>query len=634
MAVQAIAQERRDVLEAMKKVIKLIWRAIAAGWRALTFIRQLAVNAVFLLVVALVVYTIWGGRGTVLPERAVLHLALSGTLVEQRSESLLSNELIGEDITGETVLQEVIDAIDSAREDDRIKGIHLDVSKLQAASLSKLQDVGSALKRFRQSGKPVIAASHLYTQRGYYLASHADRVYLNPMGGVLLTGLGIYQNYYKDALDKLQVQVHVFKVGDYKSALDPLLRNDMSDFDRRANTAVLDVLWTAYKEDVAGQRGIDPAAIDDYVNHFPDLLRTVDNDTARLALACRLVDALKTADEVRAELVGLAGEDRAGQSYNRIKLDDYVKATLPGARRGGADPKPKVGVIVAQGMILDGTQPAGRIGGDSLAALIRKARKDSAVRAIVLRIDSPGGSAFASEAVRRELELARSEDGRTVVVSMGSVAASGGYWIASAADEIWASPTTITGSIGIFSAFSTFERSLQSLGVSNDGVGSTRMADAFNPSRPMNALAAQAMDQAMAQGYGVFISRVAEGRKMSPEAVERIAQGRVWAGKDALEIGLVDKLGGLTDAVAAAASRAGLEAFSVDFLQQPLTRRERLIKELKDLFAAAGGRVVEIARPEQALLMRGLAGTGLPEMAALLKEPFGVYAYCLNCSTN
>jgi protease-4 len=266
--------------------------------------------------------------------------------------------------------------------------------------------------------------------------------------------------------------------------------------------------------------------------------------------------------------------------------------------------------------------------------LIRKARKDSAVRAIVLRIDSPGGSAFASEAVRRELELARSENGRTVVVSMGSVAASGGYWIASAADEIWASPTTISGSIGIFSAFSTFERSLQSLGVSNDGVGSTRMADAFNPSRPMNALAAQAMDQAMAQGYGVFISRVAEGRKMSPEAVERIAQGRIWAGKDALEIGLVDKLGGLTDAVAAAASRAGLEAFAVDFLQQPLTRRERLIKELKDLFAAAGGRVVEIARPEQALLMRGLAGTGLPEMAALLKEPFGVYAYCLNCSTN
>jgi protease-4 len=600
----------------------------------LTFIRGFVLNAVFLLAVALAVYMIWGGRGAALPEGAVLHLALSGALVEQRSEGLLSNELIGEDVGGEIVLQEVIGAIDAARDDGRIRGIHLDVSKLRAASLSKLQDVGAALKRFRQSGKPVVAASHLFTQRGYYLASHADRVYLDPMGGVLLTGLGIYQNYYKDALDKLQVRVHVFKVGDYKSALDPMLRNDMSDFDRRANSAVLDVLWTAYKQDVSVQRRIEPGAIDDYVNHFPERLRAAGNDTARLALASGLVDALKTADEVRAELIALAGEDRSRQSYKRVRLDDYAKAVRPAARRDAAEPKPKVGVIVAQGMILDGTQPAGRIGGDSLAALIRKARKDDATRAIVLRIDSPGGSAFASEAVRRELELARIEDGRTVVVSMGSVAASGGYWIASAADEIWASATTITGSIGIFSAFSTFERSLQSLGVSNDGVGSTRMADAFNVSRPMNALAAQAMDQAMAQGYGVFISRVAEGRRMSADAVERIAQGRIWAGRDALEIGLVDKLGGLTEAIAAAAARAGLETFSVDFLQQPLTRRERLVKEIKDLFTAAAGRLAGTARPEQALLARSLLGTGLAEMAALLQEPFGWYAYCLNCSTN
>ena len=618
----------------MRKVIQLLWRAIAGGWSALTFIRGLVANAIFLMAVALAAYVAWGGRGAALPERAVLHLALSGALVEQRSEGLLSNELIGEDVGGEIVLQELIGAIDAAREDGRIRGIHLDVSKLRAASLSKLQDVGAALKRFRQSGKPVVAASHLFTQRGYYLASHADRVYLDPMGGVLLTGLGIYHNYYKDALDKLQVRVHVFKVGDYKSALDPMLRNDMSDFDRRANSAVLDVLWTAYKQDVAGQRRIEPAAIDDYVNHFPERLRAAGNDAARLALASGLVDALKTADEVRTELIALAGEDRSRQSYNRARLDDYAKVVRPAVRRDAAEPEPKVGVIVAQGMILDGTQPAGRIGGDSLAALIRKARKDDAMRAIVLRVDSPGGSAFASEAVRRELELARTEGGRTVVVSMGSVAASGAYWVASAADEIWASATTITGSIGIFSAFSTFERSLQSLGVSNDGVGSTRMADAFNIARPMNALAAQAMDQAMAQGYGVFISRVAEGRRMSADAVERIAQGRIWAGRDALEIGLVDKLGGLTEAIAAAAARAGLGTFSVDFLQQPLTRRERLVKEIKDLFTAAAGRLVETVRPEQALLARSLSGTGLAEMAALLQEPFGWYAYCLNCSTN
>ena len=616
----------------MKKVLKFFWRAIKAGWRALTFIRRLAVNLIFLLVVGTLVFVIWGGRGAVVPERAILALKLAGSLVEQRSESLLSNELVGEDLAGETVLQDVIDAIDGARDDDRIKGIHLDVSKLQGASISKLQDIGSALKRFRSSGKPVIASSHLYTQRGYYLASYADRVYLDPMGGVLLTGLGIYPNYFKDALDKLQVQVHVFKVGDYKSALDPLLRNNMSDFDREANSAVLDVLWTAYRQDVAGQRNIDPAAIDDYVNHLPERLRSVDNDTARLALSCGLVDALKTADEVRTELIGLADEDRTRQSYNRIKLDDYAKLAVPPSRAVKADSK--VGVIVAQGLILDGTQPAGRIGGDSLSALIRRARKDAAIRAIVLRIDSPGGSAFASEAVRREIELARTQDGKPVVISMGAVAASGGYWIASAADEIWAAPTTITGSIGIFSAFPTFERSLQSLGITSDGVGTTRMADAFNPTRPMNAVAAQALDQVMAQSYGLFISRVAEGRRMSPDAVERVAQGRIWAGKDALAIGLVDQLGGLTEAIASAAARAGLETYAVDFLQQPLTRRERLVRELKDLFAAAGLRLLEAARPGAATLVRGLGATGWPELAALLKEPLGLYAYCLNCSTN
>jgi protease-4 len=550
----------------------------------------------------------------------------SGSLVEQRSEGLLGN-LLDEDVTGETVLQDVIDAIDAARSDERIVGMHLDVSKLQSASLSKLQDVGAALRRFRESGKPVIASAHLYTQRGYYLAAQADRVYLAPVGGVLLTGLGIYQPYLKDALDRLGVQVHVFRVGDYKSALEPALRNDMSEFDRRANAAVLDALWSAYTQDVAAGRGIDPAVIDDYVNHLPERLQASGNDSARLALDLRLVDALKTEDEVRDELIGLSGEDRRRASYARIRLDDYVKATRP-QRRGGNGPR--VAVIVAKGLILDGTQPAGRIGGDTLSALIRRARSDSDVKAIVLRIDSPGGSAFASETVRRELELTRTRTGKPVVVSMGSVAASGGYWIASAADEIWAAPTTITGSIGIFSAFPTFERSLQALGITSDGVGTTRMADAFNPLRPMNPLAAQALTQAMEQGYRAFISRVAEGRRMPTGEVERSAQGRIWSGRDALERGLVDRMGGLNEAIASAAAKAGLESWSVDYLQQPLTRRERLVKELKELFAAALHRVAA-AGPETVALLRRFQPVEWSEVTALLSEPFGVYAYCVNC---
>jgi protease-4 len=288
-----------------------------------------------------------------------------------------------------------------------------------------------------------------------------------------------------------------------------------------------------------------------------------------------------------------------------------------------------VAVIVAQGVILEGTQPAGRIGGASLSALIHQAWKNEATRAIVLRIDSPGGSAFASEAIRRELELAR-RAGKPVVVSMGSVAASGGYWIASGADEIWAAPTTITGSIGIFSAFPTFERSLQALGISNDGVGTTRLADAFNPNRPMNSLMADAMNQFMEQGYSTFIARVAEGRNMTTEAVRTVAEGRVWAGQSALEKGLIDSLGGLEAAIESAAKRAGLETYAVDYLQQPLTRRERLLKELNEFLTRMIVKALGSVVPEPAAVMKVLADTAFDDLLKL-NDPKGLYAFCLYC---
>jgi protease-4 len=308
-----------------------------------------------------------------------------------------------------------------------------------------------------------------------------------------------------------------------------------------------------------------------------------------------------------------------------------LRAVRPAAGKSTGG-EPKLAVIVAQGIILEGTQPAGRIGGSSLSALIRQAREDEAIRAVVLRIDSPGGSAFASDAIRRELVLTR-RAGKPVVVSMGSVAASGGYWISTGADEIWASPTTITGSIGIFSAFPTFERCLQALGVSNDGVGTTRLADAFNPSRPMNRLMAEAMTQIMEQGYSVFIARVAEGRKMTLDAVGRVAEGRVWAGQSALENGLVDKLGGLPAAIESAAKRAGLEKYAVEHLQQPLTRRERLLKELNEFFTGMLLKALGAALPERAALMRAFAGTTLDDLMRL-NDPKGLYAYCFNCSAN
>ena len=594
----------------------------------MTFFRRLVANVAFVALLVFLLSLVFGDKSAKIPESAVLVLAPAGVIVEQRSESLLSSELLGEDITAETVLKDVIDALDHAGQDPRIKAVLLDLTKLQGAGFSKLQDIGAALKRFRESGKPVIAASDLFMQRNYYLAAHADRVYLNPMGGVLLTGFGVYQNYYKSALDKLQIQFHVFRVGSYKSALEPFMRDDMSDFDRTANSALLEVLWASYKNDVAGQRRIDPTTIDDYVNHFPSRLAASRGETAQLALSFGLVDELKTADQLRDELVEIAGEDRSKRSYNRVRFDEYLKSARSSSPKIGGE-EPKVAVIVAQGVILEGTQPAGRIGGASLSALIHQAWKNEATRAIVLRIDSPGGSAFASEAIRRELELAR-RAGKPVVVSMGSVAASGGYWIASGADEIWAAPTTITGSIGIFSAFPTFERSLQALGISNDGVGTTRLADAFNPNRPMNSLMADAMNQFMEQGYRTFIARVAEGRNMTTEAVRTVAEGRVWAGQSALEKGLIDSLGGLEAAIESAAKRAGLETYAIDYLQQPLTRRERLLKELNEFFTRMIVKALGSVVPEPAAVMKVLADSAFNDLLKL-NDPKGLYAFCLNC---
>ena len=594
----------------------------------MTVSRRFVGNLIFLVVIILLIAWLLGGKGTKLPERAVLELAPAGAIVEQRTESLLSNELFGQDVTAETLLKDIIDAIEYAREDHRIQGIFLDMSKLHRAGLSKLQYIASALKRFRESGKPVIVASDFYIQRNYYLAAHADRIYLHPMGGVLLTGFGAYRTYFKSALDKLLVRVHVFKAGSYKSALEPFTRNDMSDFDKKANSALLDVLWETYKSDIAGQRGIEAASIDNYINRFPSLLADSSGDTAKLALTYRLVDALKTQDQVRDELIELAGEDPVLQSYNRIRFDVYLK-TVRASERNRDNSNTKVGVIVAQGIILEGKQSAGKIGNDSLSALIRQAARDETVRALVLRIDSPGGSALASDEIRSELERVRIS-GKPVVVSMGSTAASGGYWIASAADEIWASPTTVTGSIGVFGAFPTFEKSLEAVGIYNDGLGTTRMADAFNPSRPMNALLADAMTQIVEQSYRTFIEKVAAGRKMTPEAVEKIADGRVWVGRDAQVIGLVDRLGELQEAIESAAKRAGLDQFSIHYLEQPLMYREQLLKQLNDLLLAWGRRLLEAFFPQAGYVFNSIQS--LPGHDVFLpNEPNGIYAYCLSC---
>jgi protease-4 len=407
------------------------------------------------------------------------------------------------------------------------------------------------------------------------------------------------------------------------------MRNDMSADDRESNQAWLTILWEAYTSDVAALRGLPAERIDDYINNLDVNLAAEGGDAARLALNYGLVDELKTPDEVRDELVRLVGEDENGETYKKVAFETYISSMLPDLRHPGTESS-RIGLIVAEGIIMGGKQPAGRIGADSTSELIRRAREDEKVKAVVLRIDSGGGSAVASEMIRRELELTR-KAGKPVVVSMSSIAASGAYWISVAADEIWALPTSITGSIGIFAALPTFDKTLKTVGISADGVGTTRLSGAFDLSRPLNPLLGDALQLQIERGYQRFIERVSQGRNMGPEAVEKIAQGRVWAAQTAKGLGLIDKFGGLEPAVESAAKLAKLDEYDLVVIAQPLTARERLVKGLSRLIGILASGPGSL-RTDNILHSLGSALTNR-EIEAVLQtgDPGRTYALCLEC---
>ncbi len=597
-----------------------IRRFLSVFWNSVSLLRRIVGNLLFLLLIIFFIAIVFFDSGEAVPDGAALILSLEGNIVEQQTEIVLARE--------ETLLKDVIAVIDFAKDDERIEVLVLDLRKMEKAGISKLQSIGTALERFSSSGKQIFAFGDYFNQQQYYLAAHADRLYLNPMGAILLQGFGLYRKYYKTALEKLQIQFHVFKVGTYKSALEPFLRDSMSDYAKEANLAWLTVLWDFYKVDVASRRGFRPQDLDDLINNLPGHLAQADGDAALMALNLGLVDELKTRDEVRQELIERLGEDKDGLSFKQIAFDEYLSRIRPDLIKS-RPAKDKVGIIVASGIIMDGEQPSGRIGGDTMADLLVQAREDENIKAVVVRVDSGGGSATASEVISREIELTR-QAGKPVFVSMGSVAASGGYWIAAPADQIWATPTTITGSIGIFGAFPTFEKSLKSLGITSDGVGTTRLSDAFDPSRPLNDLVAQSMSQVIEHGYRRFVQRVAEGRNMQPEAVEKIAQGRVWAGITAKDLGLVDKIGSLQDAVDAIAETADLTDYEISYITQPLTTRELLIKRLNRLLAGIFDVLSPTDHPAK-ILYDTVIDTEIDHVLRA-DDPVGSYAYCLNCN--
>ena len=607
-------------------------RVFSSLWRGLSWLRTALLNIITLVILVAVITAVFTPRDTSLPEQAPLLLRPSGILVDQYSYTSPSARLmnIGNDGPMETLVRDVVDTIDYAARDSRVTGLLLQLDKLDGGGLSKLQEIGEAIERFRAEGKPVIALADSYSQQQYFLASYADEILLNDMGSLVLTGMGLYRNYFKDALDKLAVSFHVFKVGEFKDFVEPYTRNDMSESSRAHNRLWLDSLWQVYTDQVEQRRQLEPGSLTLFINNMGDRLQATQGDTAQLALQHRLVDQVSSRLTRTSELIerfGAPSDDPETVQY--IDADAYNRARLGSSRVQTGN----IALIVASGTILDGHHPEGTIGGDSLSELIRKARQDDAIKAVVLRVDSGGGSAFASEIIRQELQRVR-DAGKPIVVSMGGVAASGGYWIAMAADEIWATPTTITGSIGVFGLFPSLEKTFDKLGIHTDGIGTTELASAMRLDTPLPEEAAQVLQLSVEHVYHRFLHIVAAARNSDPAAINEIAQGRVWTAIKAQELGLVDEIGYLDDALAAAAQLAGLDDYQVKLIERDLSPQEQLIRRLlgSESVQSAWHSATNAIGGEFAWLQQ--LTRSLPEEVTTLlsgKTPT-VYALCLECA--
>lgn len=562
------------------------------------------------------------------PAGSALVLAPEGDIVEERSAidpmTRIFNRLSGTPLHEETFLQDILDAVHAAADDRRIKMLVLNTNRMGDISLDQVRAIGAAIEAFKQKGKKVVAVGANFNQAQYYLASWADSIYLHPMGAVQLRGFSVFRLYVREMLDKLAVNAHVFRVGSYKSAVEPLLRNDMSPEDKEANSLWLNNLWNAYCADIVKHRKLDLAVFTDNINQTVSQLASVGGDRSQLALASGLVDGLKTPLEVEALLNQMVGPSADKKGYNHIGWHDYLETLTPSYTETGTATR-LIGIITASGNIMPGKGTAGQIGAEDLIKRIRKARQDSRIKAIVLRITTGGGSAVASELIREELVAAKKE-GKVVVVSMGAMAASGGYWLAADADAIVAAPTTLTGSIGIFGAVPTVEKTLANLGIHGDGVGTTAIAHFGNLTTAMSEEEAASWQMDIEEGYRRFLGIVAKGRNKKVEEVEKIAEGRVWDGETALKLGLVDKLGNLQEAIAEAAKRAQVPEENGYFIElTPENYLERFKRE---------------EQPIEALVRRLFASDALPRrlqrpasehLDFLLQnsDPRGLYSHCL-----
>ncbi|WP_299011757.1 signal peptide peptidase SppA [uncultured Shewanella sp.] len=599
-------------------------------WNTLNGIRKLFLNVIFFgLLIALLIGLSKEDKVN-LEKGSALVLNLSGNIVEQKKpvaplEAIMDSERKNSR-DNEILLSNVIKVINSAANDNDISALILDLDQLQNAGLSKLESIGNALTAFKTSGKPIIAHANSYDQNQYFLASFADTVYLNPQGSVSIEGMGRYRQYFQSALDKLHIKMNVFRVGTFKSAVEPFIRDDMSAAAKEANLSLLNNLWESYSKVVAFNRNLEPNQLVLSPEQYLIQLNKANNDMAQLALNQHLVDSLSTAEAFRLAMVDTVGKASQGNSYKQISFYDYLPIAKANTQPTETN---KVAIIVAKGNILNGNQPSGDIGGESTSKLLRKARFDKDVKAIVLRVDSPGGSAFASEQIRQEV-LAIKAANKPIIVSMGSYAASGGYWISADADYIFATPTTLTGSIGIFGLIPTFKDSLADLGIYTDGVGTSPWAG-FSVTRDLTPAFSTVMQRTIEHGYDNFISIVANGRDMTKQAVDKIAQGRVWTGNQALKLGLVDAIGDMPQAIQKAAEMAKLKQFDTKLIEQELSPQEQIIQ---DIFATAAVYLPLQQTQSQSPVVNALMSKwqDMVNTFASFDDPNGAYLYCDNCN--
>jgi protease-4 len=550
-------------------------RALRRAWWLLDVGRRALLNLLLLMVLASLAWALLRAGPPSLQDKTALVLDLSGHITEQRPGAGRSSALarLQGDPSDGIRLRDLLAVLDAAGRDPHITQALLALDGFAGAGLPTLKEVAAALERFKATGKPVYAWSPSFDQRQYLLAAHATQVWLHPMGEVSVEGYGRYRSYYKDLLDRVGVTANVVRAGTFKNAYESFAANAASPETQSSDGALYRALWGNWTHDVESARKLRPGSVAQAIDSLPASLVAAEGDGARWALEHRWVDALKTRDEMREALTASGARDDVEKTFRQIHWTAYLNQLKPNT---GGD---AVGVIVAEGSIGDGNAAPGNIGGRSTGELIRKAREDDKIKAVVLRVNSPGGSAFGSELVRRELELTRKL--KPVVVSMGDVAASGGYWIATASDEIIADEATITGSIGVIAMLPTAQGTLDKLGVHTDGVTTTWLAGAHDPRRSLDPRFAQLVQASIDHVYRDFIVRAAQARKTSPEKIDAVGQGRVWSGKDALANGLVDRLGSYGDALASAAQRAKLpEGYRVEFVEAAPGRLDRLLQGL------------------------------------------------------